>query len=117
MNDLIGYPVVYWSLRILLIVLALVSAWLFLVNTARYFRPSHVREMLRADLPKVEEFGAEFRGFKAKIRFNAQATALNVLENRIEALESGLRRLWAITEEHSRALTELSLKTENGNGE
>ena len=117
MNDLWAYPAVYWAARIVLVLLLAVAGWLLLLHCARYFRPRHIRAMLTAELPKVEEFGAEFRGFKATVRFNAQATALNVLENRIDAVESAIGRLWTITEEHSRALTDLSLETENGNAE
>jgi hypothetical protein len=114
MKEIWGYPAVYWAARIILILLLTLGGWLLLLACARYFRPRHIREMLRADLPRVEEFGAEFRGFKARVRFNAQATALNVLENRIVAIESAPGRLWVITEEHSQALTDLTLKTEDG---
>lgn len=117
MSHVFNYPAVYWAARFAVILLLVVAGWLLLLACARYFRPRHIRQMLRADLPKVEELAAEFRGFKARLRFNAQAAALNVLENRMDAIETALGRLWTITEEHSRALTEPSSKREDRYGE
>ncbi|HET7232974.1 MAG TPA: hypothetical protein VFJ16_23395 [Longimicrobium sp.] len=114
MNHVLGYPGVYWSARIFVMLVMAITAWIVLLMLARFFRPKHILAMIRADPPKVEELGAEFRGFKAMIRFNAQAAALNVLESRMADVESAVGRLWSITEEHSRALAELS--PENGGG-
>ncbi|HET7462678.1 MAG TPA: hypothetical protein VFJ82_15595 [Longimicrobium sp.] len=117
MNQIFGYPAVVWATRFLLLLVLVVAGWILLLACARYFRPKHIRAMLGADLPKVEELGAEFHGFKAKLRFNAQAAALNVLENRMDVIETAVGRLWTITEEHSQGLTGLSLEKEGGNVE
>jgi hypothetical protein len=110
MSQILSYPAVYWSVRILVILASLGIAWVMLLVLARFFRPRHIGAMLRADPPKVEELAAEFKGFKARLRFNAQATALGVLENRMEVVEISVERLWGITEEHSRGLAKLSVE-------
>lgn len=81
MSHVFSYPAVYWAARFAVILLLVVAGWILLLACARYFRPSHIRQMLRADLPKVEELAA----------------------------------LWTVAEEHSRELTEMNLRREEGN--
>lgn len=50
----------------------------------------------------MDEIGGEFGGFKGRIRFNAQAAALNVLENRMIAVEGAIEHLLVITGELNR---------------
>jgi hypothetical protein len=72
--------------------------------------------LIKADPPRVEEIGGEFGGIKGRIRFNAQAAALTVLENRIDANEAVIGRLWTVAEEHGRALAELKKEKGNASG-
>lgn len=106
MNDVFGYPGVYWSARILLMVGALATAWMLLLMLARFFRPKHILAMLRADPPKVDEIAGEFRGFKARITFGRTA-ALDVLENRVLIVEGSLREVVRSISEIEQALGQL----------
>jgi hypothetical protein len=107
MSHILNYPGVYWVARILAIVVMAAITWLALLMVARFFRPRHAVAMLRADLPKVDELRGEFGGVKGAIRFNAQASALGVLEDRIGAVEEATDRLWQIVDDHSRGIEDL----------
>jgi hypothetical protein len=107
MSHLLSYPSVYWTARLLATVSMAGVTWLLLLMMARFFRPKHILAMLRADLPKIDELRGEFGGMKGAIRFNAQASALSVLEDRIGSVEGATDQLWQIVDDHSRGIEDL----------
>jgi hypothetical protein len=104
MSHIFTYPGVYWIARVMAMVVMLGGTWLIILVLARFFRPKHVVALVRADPPNVEEVGGEFGGLKARVRFNAQASALKVLEHRIIQVEGAVGQLFAITGELNRRM-------------
>jgi len=104
MNLIFGYPAVYWSVRIFVMLVTASAGWMVLLMLARFFRPKHILAMVRADPPKVDEISGEFRGFKARITFGRTA-ALDVLEHRIAAVEMSVQRLLKAASHFGNALS------------
>ncbi|HEX6751764.1 MAG TPA: hypothetical protein VF092_31005 [Longimicrobium sp.] len=114
MSDVLSFPGAYWAVRIMATVFMAGATWLAVLVLARFFRPKHIKALVLADPPKLDEIRGEFGGVKGAIRFNAQGSALNALENRIDGVELSLERLWRITEEHSRGLTRMGMEVSDG---
>jgi hypothetical protein len=93
MNEILGWPPVVWTARILLVPVMGSATWITLVLVVRFFRPRNLRKLLRAELPTLDEVGGEFAGAKANVKFTAQGKALNTLEERVATLELVVERL------------------------
>ena len=104
MSDVLSFPGAYWTVRIMATVFMAGATWLAVLVLARFFRPRHIKAMVLADPPKLDEIRGEFGGLKGAIRFNAQGSALNELENRIVAMEASMGQLWIVADDHGRAL-------------
>ena len=112
MSDVLSFPGAYWTVRIMATVFMAGATWLAVLVLARFFRPRHIKALVLADLPKLDEIGGEFGGVKARIRFNAQASTLSSLEHRMVVIEGALERLTAATSEIGRDLYEPELGAE-----
>jgi hypothetical protein len=91
MGDILDWAPLVWAIRIGL--LGIVAAFLLLM--ARFFRPSSVRNLLRAPLPRVAKMEGEFAGAKGAVEFTAHSDALDALAARVSALEETNERLRA----------------------
>lgn len=69
MGTVLGWPPVVWAMRIALFVALVGCSYVYLLLIAPFFRPAHVRRMLRADLPRVDRLGAEVGGTRGEVQF------------------------------------------------
>jgi len=87
MLHIFDWPPLVWTLRVALLILVGVSALLFVLVVARYFRWSSVRTMVMADLPRVKSLGGEFAGTIGEVQFaDVQDAQFDALKAQLDAL-------------------------------
>lgn len=102
MDEIIGWGPLLWTLRLAVFTLIAGSTYVFVLLIARFLRPSHVRSLLRAGLPKVKSVGGEFAGTKGEVHFaEAQDAQIAGLELRVDGLQKNVERLLSRLENHA----------------
>lgn len=87
MDPFIGWPPIFWMLRIGILVVLAGGVHVFVLLIAPFFRPAHVLRMLKADIPRVRSLGAEIAGTRGEVEFESDA------EQRIAAIEERVDRV------------------------
>lgn len=104
MNRIFDWPPIIWTARITVLILLTGASHLLLLLIARFLRPRHVMQMLRAEIPQVKSVGGEFAGTKGEIQFvQAQENHLATLDERVNSLAEKIAHLLKETGEHAPA--------------
>ena len=69
MGAVLGWLPVVWVMRIALLVLLAGCSYVYLLLIAPFFRPTNIRRMVTADLPRVRGIGAEVAGTRGEVHF------------------------------------------------
>lgn len=69
MATVLGWLPVVWALRVALLVLLAGCSYVYLLLIAPFFRPTNIRRMITADLPRVRGIGAEIAGTRGEVHF------------------------------------------------
>ena len=93
MDRIFGWPPVYWTARILLVIVMGGGAWILFVLFARFLRPKVVWALFKSDPPMLDEVGGEFAGAKATVKFSRHDEALKSLDARVVTLEENVGKL------------------------
>jgi hypothetical protein len=67
MQSLLQWPPIFWALRIVTLVVLVDGLGLFALLTARFFRWKHVKQLVLADLPRVQSVGGAIGATKATV--------------------------------------------------
>ncbi|HEX2206595.1 MAG TPA: hypothetical protein VHG93_02875 [Longimicrobium sp.] len=89
MDRFIGWPPIFWTLRIGILIVLIGGLHVFLLLISRFFRWKTVHAMLFADPPRIDTVGGEFAGAKAELKLHRGGSEAEVeaLGQRIEELE------------------------------
>ena len=87
MGPVLGWQPVVWAMRIALLVLLVGCSYVYLLLIAPFFRPTNIRRMLLADLPRVRRVGAEFAGTRGEVELVQER------EQRLATVEATARGL------------------------
>jgi hypothetical protein len=102
MDEIIGWGPILWTLRVGAFTLIAGGTYVFLLLIARFLRPSHVRTLLKAGLPRVKSVGGEFAGTRGEVHFaEAQDAQIAGLELRVNGLQKNVERLLHRLEHHA----------------
>ncbi|HEU0015230.1 MAG TPA: hypothetical protein VFQ45_16180 [Longimicrobium sp.] len=83
-----------WTIRVALLIVVGVSAALFVLFLARYFRWSSIKQLVMSDLPRIKSLGGEFAGTKGEVHFQeAQVLRAEGIEARLQFLEDRYEQL------------------------
>jgi hypothetical protein len=94
MDELLGWPPILWTLRVFAITLLTGCTYVFVLLVARFLRPSHVRALITASLPRIQRIGGEFAGTKGEIEFAlGQDARVIALEMRVDGLQESVEYL------------------------
>lgn len=100
MQSLLQWPPVLWALRIVTLVVLVDGLALFALVTARFFRWKHVKQLVLADLPRVQSVGGGIGGTKATVELaTGEAEQIAALGERVAALQQRLDVLVRAVEE------------------
>ena len=87
MTEILTWPPVVWTARLLLVILMGGSGYVFLLFILRFLNWPTIKAMASAAPPQIESFGGEFAGAKAEVKLVAQGRQLTSVETRLEHLE------------------------------
>ena len=87
MSDILAWPPVVWTARLLLVILMGGSAYVFLLFILRFLNWQTIKVMANAAPPQIESVGGEFAGAKAEVKLVAQGRQLTSVEQRLAQLE------------------------------
>jgi hypothetical protein len=89
MQAILQWPPLIWTLRIILLATLLAGGTIFLLLAARFFRWTHVKTLLRAELPRVRSVGGEFAGTKATVQLVQEKEEIELakLSERVDNLQ------------------------------
>ena len=90
MDRFIGWPPIFWTLRIRIPIVLVGGLHVFLLLISRFFRLKTVRAMLLADPPRVDPVGGEFAGAKAELTLHrgASEAEMEAFRVRLEELRT-----------------------------
>jgi hypothetical protein len=100
MERVLDWPPIFWTIRVVLLILFLGGGWVALLYLARFFRPRHILALLRSGLPAFRSVGGSLQLLGQKAEVNAALDAV-----RDDQLEAGLQRL-ADLEERVRGMAD-----------
>jgi hypothetical protein len=102
MDEIIGWPPILWTLRLAAFTLIAGGTYVFVLLIARFLRPSHVRSLVLAGLPRIKSVGGEFAGTKGVVHFaEAQDAQIAGLELRVDGLQKNVEHLLRKLENHA----------------
>jgi hypothetical protein len=89
MSQILTWPPIVWTARILLLILMGGTAYIFLLLLLRFLNWRTIKGMALASPPQIESVGGEFAGAKAEVRLVAQGRQLTSIEKRLLDVEEG----------------------------
>lgn len=94
MSGVFAWLPLVWAVRISLLVLLAGCTYLYLLLIAPFFRPSNVRRMVRAGLPRVRAVGAEVAGTRGELHLaEPRDGQMQAIETKLEDIDAQLREL------------------------
>jgi len=89
MSQILSWPPIVWTARILLLLLMGGTGYIFLLFLLRFLNWNTVKGMALAAPPEIESVGGEFAGAKAEVKLVAQGRQLTSIEQRVQDVEEG----------------------------
>jgi hypothetical protein len=93
MERILSWPPIFWTGRIVLLIVLLGGGWTALLYLAGFFRPRHMRALLAAGLPVLRSFSGSAQILGQKIE--ARATLDGVRDGQMERLDERVTDLEA----------------------
>jgi hypothetical protein len=89
MQAILQWTPILWMLRLTVLTVLGAGVSIFLLLAARFFRWTHIKSLLRAELPRVHSVGGEFAGTKATVRLVQEENneQITVLRERVDNLQ------------------------------
>ena len=103
MREFLSWPPVLWVGRLALLGLAVGTLYLTALYLARFLRPRHIRELLRADLPKFKRVGGTAKVLGQELSLQGElddrrSREVDLLDSRLKAVERQLAEVVAAVE-------------------
>lgn len=88
MHPVLHWLPIVWALRVATLVVLVDGLALFALLTARFFRWRHVKQLVLADLPRVQSVAGGIGGTRAAVELvSGEAEQIAVLSERLAALQ------------------------------